>query len=250
MKRELEPWQDDQPELFALAKLAHAEQGPDEAQLARMFAGLARDTQVDGDADASPELAARASKVGPTLGARAWWPKLMLITVLLAGVWLGVRELARAPRTSELLSARVEPSTVDALPPSAPEQRAPQPRLEPASESAQVPPEVGTASPTKRVVTRTRSALPADPAAELALLQRARRVLEANPARALALAEEHAVTYRRGVLVEERELLAVEALVRLGRTAQAQQRARNFSRAYPHSVHHTRLGVILKRAAD
>ena len=86
-----------------------------------------------------------------------------------------------------------------------------------------------------------------DPAAELALLSRARRVLTSSPARTLALTTEHAQTYPRGVFAEEREVLAIEALVRAGQTEQAKARATAFTKAHPRSAHLERIGVILGR---
>jgi hypothetical protein len=88
-----------------------------------------------------------------------------------------------------------------------------------------------------------------DPLAELALLDRARRVMATNPARALALSEEHRQSYRNGQFAEERELLAIEALVGLQQRETAERRARAFSRAHPNSVHAHRLELILQRAA-
>jgi hypothetical protein len=86
--------------------------------------------------------------------------------------------------------------------------------------------------------------------AELALLARARRVLAATPARALALTDEHRKLFRSGQLAEERELLAIEALVNMGRGDDARRRARSFAKSYPSSVHQHRLGVILDRIAQ
>lgn len=60
---------------------------------------------------------------------------------------------------------------------------------------------------------------------EAALLERARSALQGAPARALALTEEHQRAFPSGQLADERELVAVDALQRLGRTQEARQRA-------------------------
>jgi hypothetical protein len=71
-------------------------------------------------------------------------------------------------------------------------------------------------------------------AREVALLGRARSALSSNPAQALALAEEGHRDFPRGVLREERESIAVLALVRLGRDTEAKARGAAFLERYPH----------------
>ncbi len=63
-------------------------------------------------------------------------------------------------------------------------------------------------------------------AAELALLQRAQSLLAGDPARALALTVEHAGRYPTGQLGMEREIVAIDALKRLGRRGEARQRGK------------------------
>jgi hypothetical protein len=76
-----------------------------------------------------------------------------------------------------------------------------------------------------------------DGLSEPALLEQARRVLASAPAAALALTNEHAQRFPRGLLVQEREVIAIEALRRLYRTAEADRRAAAFSKAFPGSAH-------------
>ena len=85
-----------------------------------------------------------------------------------------------------------------------------------------------------------RSAAPGTLRSELELLIRARRVLVASPARALELAAEHAARYPTSAFVQEREILAIEAEQRLGRTEAAAARARRFEQAHPDSIHRAR----------
>jgi hypothetical protein len=84
-----------------------------------------------------------------------------------------------------------------------------------------------------------------EPLDELTLLVRARRVLDLDPQRAYALTEQHRQSHRRGVLSEERELLAIEALLALGQRPAAEARARQFARRFPDSVHARKLALIL-----
>lgn len=80
---------------------------------------------------------------------------------------------------------------------------------------------------------------------ELELLARGRRIVASAPARALQLTAEHALRYRDGVLAQEREVLAIDALMRLGRRELARARARSFAARYPDSAYRVRLAAEL-----
>lgn len=80
---------------------------------------------------------------------------------------------------------------------------------------------------------------------EAALLERARRALSASAANALALTDEHRERFGAGQLAAERELIAVQALVNLGRKPQAEQRAKRFFVAYTSSVYQRRMRKVL-----
>jgi hypothetical protein len=86
-----------------------------------------------------------------------------------------------------------------------------------------------------------------DPAAELALLERAQRALRGNPDSALALAEAHRAQFPRGQFAQEREMLAIEALLDLDRVPAARRRAALFERRHPRSSHLPRLRDLLQR---
>jgi hypothetical protein len=72
---------------------------------------------------------------------------------------------------------------------------------------------------------------------EAALLEQARSALTSDPARALALTRQHQARFPSGVLKQEREVIAIEALRRLGRSKAAADRAGSFERAFPDSAH-------------
>jgi hypothetical protein len=78
-------------------------------------------------------------------------------------------------------------------------------------------------------------------ASETALLEQARAALESRPAEALALTQRHQSRFPHGALAQEREVIAIEALERLGRKAAAKARAGEFERRYRGSVHQPRL---------
>lgn len=72
---------------------------------------------------------------------------------------------------------------------------------------------------------------------EASLLEQARSALSPNPALALSLTQQHAQQFPRGLLVQEREVIAISALRRLGRSSEAEARAARFDARYPHSAH-------------
>jgi hypothetical protein len=73
---------------------------------------------------------------------------------------------------------------------------------------------------------------------ESAMILGARRVLRAgDPARALTLLDAARTRFPDGSLVQEREALTIEALVRSGQRALATKRAEAFLRDYPKSPH-------------
>jgi hypothetical protein len=80
------------------------------------------------------------------------------------------------------------------------------------------------------------------PMSEAALLGAAQAALRSDPGRALALVQEHRRRFAGGALVQEREVIAIEALSRLGRTDEARSRARGFEQAYPGSAHRRKVG--------
>jgi hypothetical protein len=76
---------------------------------------------------------------------------------------------------------------------------------------------------------------------EVHLLERARIALGADPGAALGLATEHARRFPGGALGQERELIAVTALVALGRRPEAQARAASLLERFPGSPYRGRL---------
>jgi len=72
---------------------------------------------------------------------------------------------------------------------------------------------------------------------DVELLQQARALLGTSPAEALTLAREHGARFPSSAFAQEREMIAITALVRLGRHQEAQSRAEQFRRTYPTSAH-------------
>ncbi len=86
---------------------------------------------------------------------------------------------------------------------------------------------------------------PADPEGEVKLLASAQDALRSDPARALALCNEHARKYPGGNVAQEREVIAIEALMKMGNRPAAKARADRFNAAYPGSSHARRIARIL-----
>jgi len=72
---------------------------------------------------------------------------------------------------------------------------------------------------------------------ELELLQHANAALKGDPARALSLTAEHRQQFPSGNLAQEREVIAIKALVLLSDLAGARESLARFERAYPRSAH-------------
>jgi hypothetical protein len=96
---------------------------------------------------------------------------------------------------------------------------------------------------------QTGSPLARPPAAgvptETDLLRDARLVLDRSPAEALALTERHRREYPNGAFSQEREVIAITALARLGRTSDARGRAERFRTLYPSSPYNARIDALV-----
>lgn len=84
-------------------------------------------------------------------------------------------------------------------------------------------------------------------ASELALIQQA-EAARSNSDEALSLLARHEQLYPRGALAQEREVLAIEVLLRAGQLEQASARASRFATAYPDSAHLPRVHALISRA--
>ncbi|MGO9833752.1 MAG: hypothetical protein ACLP1X_06015 [Polyangiaceae bacterium] len=80
---------------------------------------------------------------------------------------------------------------------------------------------------------------------EFSLLEQAQRALHGDPQGALDLTDRDAREYPSGALAQEREVIAIEALVQLGRAGEARVRGRSFFQAFPGSAHAPRIAALL-----
>ncbi len=106
---------------------------------------------------------------------------------------------------------------------------------------ASASPPIGTGPATTAKASETASAT------ELELFQRAKTALLSDPERALLLTSEQARAYPSGELVQEREVIAVEALSKLGRKEESWQRAVSLVRRFPRTPYAPRLEIAVGR---
>jgi hypothetical protein len=201
---------------------------PDE--LRALFRGAAKPAPL------TPEVQATLSSRVATIGAAStpvlvkWLPWLLGGAVALGG--------GAAYRAHHLAPSSRASAPVIAAPAPAREVPAPAPRA--------------VEAPARAAVARPAAAAPARSEAEDALVGEARllaeaqQALAANPKAALGLAREHARRYPRGQLGAERELIEIQAFVKLGRRAEAEARGRSLRRSAPNSIYEDRLDEILR----
>ncbi len=215
---------------------------PDEAQLASLAARLGPLLGPGGGGGAAAAAGGSATAVKATLG-------LLAAAATTAGiVWWSASEeppRASAPEPAPVVAERAAEAVPEGVDP--PEEIADGIAEEVAEEVAAVAPERprvrSRADP--EVAIDPAPAPEADPEAELALIRSAQDALGASPATALARTDEHRRRFGDGVLAQEREVVAIDALVRLGRAAEARERAEAFHRRWPRSAHGRRVDVLV-----
>jgi hypothetical protein len=199
------------------------------------------------------QLAAVAKALGPILGGPGggpggassaapgarWWvatAKGVGIAGALAGsVWIGAHALAPPKAVPPPASVSTVTPALAPIPSDVPS-AVPVAPLAPAMSA---PPEVtATARATPRPAPSGED--------EVTLVGHAQDALGASPTRALALADEEARRFPRGILRQEGEVIAIDALMRLGRRDAAEERARAFRIAYPTSTGLRRIDVLLR----
>jgi hypothetical protein len=195
---------------------------PTEAQLARLSQKLGPLLGPSGGGTASGgSSAAGLGKLGAALAV------LVGGAVLVANLNDEVPKSVPEPRSLPAAPAAEKPSHQVALEPTAAARAS-------GIDSAEAPPS-GAERSAPRAAPRSSGEI------EVELLERARAALGANPNHALSLTSEHKLRFPGGVLAQEREVIAIEALRRLGKNDQASLRADEFAKNYPRSAHRHKL---------
>jgi len=161
-----------------------------------------------------------------------------LVVLFTGQAVLGPSNIERAPAASATVQFVPAPLVASAAPPklgmasAAPAEDVPEPQA-----TAEVLRGTAGASAGHRGAVRKE--------AHLVALAR-QRLLSGDPDGALSLLEQVRVRYPGGVLVQEREALAIEALARSGQRDAATARAREFQRAHPHSPLNSRVRDVTR----
>lgn len=181
----------------------------------------------------SPEVLARI-RAGALAKAAAAAKLGLVLKLLIGSVVLGTIAFQFWPE-AERVGTQEKPSPTVAAParelPTAPE---PAPPPAPSIEVAPSPPKPRAASPSAPVPD------------ELDLLESAQRVLSENPREALRLTRLSAKHHPGGSFVPEREALAIQALLSLGKEHEAKARYERLRSDHPESAVLRRLEEILR----
>lgn len=208
---------------------------------------------------------------GSVVAAASVKPSLTLLKLGMAGVVAGGAVLgvalfsANDPRPETPANTVSAPVVAPALGPRAPVTKAP-PRaaappsadaVEPALSATQQPSAVQKpARATARPTQSAQKAAPAAPSAEsrddlllreVQQLRQVRQLVGSSPSQALALANQGHSTFKGGVLYQEREALALQALSALGRRSELEARGERYLRAFPNGSFSTRVRQLMGR---
>jgi len=225
------------------------DEGPEEVR-AMLRAGSATVPMTRQERERTGARIGRYAAVAAVMGGIAWLPGAAF------GAGVGVAAVAVAWGVPALFAPAPPPSTAPApvaavatsgLPRTAAQ---PAPRPEPTPTAPPPAPAAPHASAVPATATPSPHAsadAPAlDPLAEeAALLERARAALGASPAEALALTETHASRFPAGKLGMEREIVAVDALRRLGRRDEARARGEALLTQAKGSLYESRVRQLL-----
>jgi hypothetical protein len=178
--------------------------------------------------------------------------KLTMVAVVLGGaLWWGLRSAPTAGLPVSMPTVPVRAPVVKRPPPTVVVEMAPPPPV------ASVPRAPVVARPAPRRASANANAGDARAIARLAearasewqLVREAREALGDDPSASLRLTAQHARLYPRGALAQEREVIAVDALVRLGRRQEAKARAEALLRQSPETAHRAHIEALLARPA-
>lgn len=202
----------------------------------RIAARLAVGIAAPALGDNNPSLTERGLLSGPLTSSAAGvtrWSSHAVVAAFLTGTMTGAGGYALLQHSTLRRAAPAPVSTQQVEAPSAPEQPV---GLEPFTADARSVSSVLPSAPPRPGAGRgTPRAAGLD--AERTLLDVARRALaEGRGENALRPIAEHARRFPQGVLAEEREALAVNALVASARYPEARERAAEFLRRFPNSL--------------
>ena len=211
---------------------------------------LLREAQPSEPLDAPTRARSRqrllAMSALPAAASVVFWVKSVALGAVLGGAVATALYVPKLRHTSSKPEATArEPA------PLAPKQRRSiATALDAGVEDGGLPPTAAAAvsqAPAHSSVTAPPSAEPSQLSRETQLLERARQLMGSNTRQALSLLEAHRREFPRAALAPERELMAVDALLRLGRREEALRRAAQLRAQAPGSIYEQRLQRLLKQ---
>ncbi len=246
-KRLIDPDSRSSPKVRVLLRIARAELPSEdriagiEASLGAFLAGVhggpthAGGTASGGSAGAGTALGGLKAATAAKFGAAA------LVTLGVAATGY-VETRGAGPSNAKALAAAASVASSASVPASAPAAGFAAPYL---AEPAPVPGPSSAAPTSTPPPSPTGKLHAADGDSEIALLDAAQATLASDPATALSLANRHAARFPSGLLLQEREVIAIEALSRLGRDDEARRRAHRFDQDFPRSAHRPRIDALV-----
>ncbi|MEO7113774.1 MAG: hypothetical protein ABI183_25265 [Polyangiaceae bacterium] len=108
-----------------------------------------------------------------------------------------------------------------------------------------LPPASASAAPTPFPSMKPLVIPPRNPDEETKALEQAQDALKTDPEYALSQCDDDAKFFPNGMLVQEREVIAIDALTRLGRMPEAKARAKKFATDYPDSAQLPRVQKLI-----
>lgn len=191
----------------------------------RLSLSLALLPSIDPDPASGSAHAATAVRAGAV---RAW-------TWLAVGFVSG--GVAGAVAHAELATPETRTVYVDRVPRLAAAAPLPPPPAPAAVTEPQAPPSVASVVGARSPLAPASSEKAAELGLQIALLDRAREAFSSGDfKRSLELLREHSRRFPSSVLEQEREVLAIKALVRAGNRAEAQVRGQRFEARFPNSM--------------
>jgi len=234
--------------------IRHARSGPGGAELERLSGVLGVAAPV-----LPPPVPPAAELVAATAAPSAGLGLVGLAGVVLVGVGTGVVVLSSeraasvppVPSNVAAKQTRQAPVVADVREQAAQAEEPPAPVVDPAPRRRRVEPQAEAAAVVPSALAPEPVPAPAalDAASRLReealLVRNAERLLGTDPVGALRLTEERRRKFPGGGLDQEAEVVAIDALLRLGRREAALTRARAFEASHPGSLHTRRIRRLI-----
>ncbi len=233
------------PELLALALNEAREDLPSDDRIASLAAKLAPFLGGSGGGGGGGGGGAHAAAGTSAAVVKAISGAAVSLALIVGGV--SIYGAFREPPPAEAPSETAGSNGPSA--PAATERETPrEPSREPSTEDLGPAPDVAPEEEKARRVAHPAPAIPAQsPDEELRALEQAQDVLDTAPGRAFESTESLRRRYPNGALAQEREVIAIDALLRLGRRPDAEARATRFRDRYPGSSQLRRIDALLAR---